>query len=323
MGTLGAASPLAAVAGAPILGLVVDRYPTLRKRITVASFLCAWAMFAMLPIIAIFARDHAYALSLTFIVLASAISSSAGSLLDAYAIEAVAQNHYGNLRVFGALGYGLACGLVGVLTQLFDVADKPLWVTYLVHFGPNIVTNAVGLACVILLREPGSTAPAALSPSSSVHSESEALRGVQSEPEDAGTTAAQAVPRSLARAALLALLPFALIIFLCGSAMGTVATFLFFQIGALRGGTQLVMGISVLVTTLFEIPVFLVSERLLSRYGPDAMLVLSLGAYSVRFASYWLLGWWQPVPSAWLIMIPEALHGYGAAGTLCLCSPHD
>ncbi|KAJ1628052.1 major facilitator superfamily domain-containing protein [Pavlovales sp. CCMP2436] len=64
-------------------------------------------------------------------------------------------------------------------------------------------------------------------------------------------------------------------------------------------------GVSVLVTVSFEIPLFIASRALVSRYSPRALLAVACLAYSSRVAVYALL----PRGQGWLLLAVEPLHG--------------
>jgi len=111
------------------------------------------------------------------------------------------------------------------------------------------------------------------------------------------------------------LILFLIVIFVCGWCMGFVATFLFIFIKDTLNGTQLIMGISVLVTCCFEIPVFYYSKELLDRVSPDWTITISLFAYVLRFGLYWSFARFLVNP--WFILIPEILHGFTFALMWC------
>jgi len=83
---------------------------------------------------------------------------------------------------------------------------------------------------------------------------------------------------------------------------GIVNNYVFIYLKDL-GATGALMGISLTVATLSEIPVFYFSSILLRKLGARGLLVLSLLAYVVRMLAYTLL------PPVWLVLIINLLHG--------------
>ena len=86
--------------------------------------------------------------------------------------------------------------------------------------------------------------------------------------------------------------------------------FLFFEE---LGGTYTVMGLTVVVTVVFEIPVFHFAPALLDKYGPGRLQQAAAAAYLVRVVGYTLI---PEGAMAWVLLL-EPLHGvtYGAAAT--------
>jgi MFS family permease len=77
--------------------------------------------------------------------------------------------------------------------------------------------------------------------------------------------------------------------------------FLFFTNGL--GSSNLICGISVVVTVIFEIPIFHFSSCFLSTLKRDGLMILGCLAYSTRVVGYTLL------TSPWYILFLEPLHG--------------
>jgi hypothetical protein len=69
------------------------------------------------------------------------------------------------------------------------------------------------------------------------------------------------------------------------------------------GASLFLCGVSVLVTVVFEVPIFAYGTPLLERLGSPALLGLAALAYVTRVVGYTL------VPSPWLLLALEPLHG--------------
>jgi hypothetical protein len=108
---------------------------------------------------------------------------------------------------------------------------------------------------------------------------------------------------------------FIAILLSCGSFLGLISNFLFLFIEGTLHGSQLIMGLCVLVNCVAEVPVFFFSEKLLTRVSADWALCLSLASYVLRFSLYSLFTSLRP--PAPFILIPEALHGIAFALLWC------
>jgi len=77
------------------------------------------------------------------------------------------------------------------------------------------------------------------------------------------------------------------------------------------GASYLLCGLSVVVTVLFEVPIFAYASPLLKRFGAPRLLVIAAFAYVTRVVGYTF------VPNKWLVLALEPLHGVTFA---CLTS---
>ena len=86
--------------------------------------------------------------------------------------------------------------------------------------------------------------------------------------------------------------------------------FLFFE---QLGGSYTIMGLSVVVTVIFEIPVFHFAPSLLEKFGPGRLQQAAAIAYMIRVIGYTLI---PEGAMAWVLVL-EPLHGitYGCAAT--------
>jgi MFS family permease len=86
--------------------------------------------------------------------------------------------------------------------------------------------------------------------------------------------------------------------------------FLFFE---KLGGSNSVCGASVVVTVIFEIPIFQYSSKLLDMYGAEALQKVACFAYVIRVVGYTFI----PQDHAVLVLLLEPLHGltYACAKT--------
>ncbi len=95
---------------------------------------------------------------------------------------------------------------------------------------------------------------------------------------------------------------FLITLFLNGMAGGVGNNFLFLYLDQLQASKSL-MGLSLLVATLSELPIFFYGDRLLQRFGARGLLLIALGANAIRMFSYALM------PAAWVTLPIHLLHG--------------
>lgn len=96
---------------------------------------------------------------------------------------------------------------------------------------------------------------------------------------------------------------FLITIFMNGVASGVGNNFLFLYLDQLHASKTL-MGLSLLVATASEVPIFFFGNQLLERWGARGLLLLALGANVLRMFSYALM------PAAWFVLPIHLLHGF-------------
>lgn len=94
--------------------------------------------------------------------------------------------------------------------------------------------------------------------------------------------------------------------------MGCIDTWLFVVLDESLAAPPELLGLTLTVTCIAEVPVLAVAGRLITRYGPAAVWHVVHVAFLIRFASYWAL---PLMPSPWCVLLAEPLHGvtFGAA----------
>ena len=174
------------------------------------------------------------------------------------------KSDYGKQRLWGAVGWGLAAAVSGTLIDRFGLDAG---------FAGFLVLMGAGLAASRTMR----IAEAGIG--------QQFWRGI-------GLLAANR--RWVA---------FIVIVFVAGIGSGVVNNFLFLYLSDL-GASKSLMGWSLFVATLSEIPIFFFSSRLLQRYGAPGVLMIALGANVIRLAAYALM------PAAWVVLPIHLLHGF-------------
>jgi len=92
--------------------------------------------------------------------------------------------------------------------------------------------------------------------------------------------------------------------------MAVVESLIFLYFNVLGSSFSLCAG-TVVLTVIFEIPIFQVAPALLSKFGSTKLLLLACLCYSTRVVGYSLV----PTGSPWFVLLLEPLHGvtYGCA----------
>jgi MFS family permease len=87
-----------------------------------------------------------------------------------------------------------------------------------------------------------------------------------------------------------------------GQAVVEHLVFLFFEI---LGSTYTMMGLTVILTVAFEIPIFHIAPKLLHEWGAGVLLLVAAGCYITRVIGYTLI----PEGKVALVLLLEPLHG--------------
>lgn len=95
---------------------------------------------------------------------------------------------------------------------------------------------------------------------------------------------------------------FLLVCFVSGAGLSVVTNFLFLYMNELKASST-VMGLALAMATISEIPVLFFSGRMLHRWGPRGLLVISLAAYVARAYGYSIAS--EP----WQVLLIQLLHG--------------
>ena len=95
---------------------------------------------------------------------------------------------------------------------------------------------------------------------------------------------------------------FLIVILVMGTCMATIEVFLFWFLQDLNG-SHLLMGLSLCMTCITEVPIMFYSGHLIKWIGHHGVLYLTFVCYTVRYLSY------SFIPNAWYVLAIEPLHG--------------
>jgi len=98
---------------------------------------------------------------------------------------------------------------------------------------------------------------------------------------------------------------FFFMMFIMGTAVGTIEGFLFFVIED-YGGTKLLMGLTLTVTCISETMVFYYAQPIIQILGLSKSMHVCFLAFLIRLVAYSTMQYWSTV---WLVLFVEILHG--------------
>ena len=193
------------------------------------------------------------------------------------------QGAYGNLRLWGAVSWGIAHPVLG---WLLDVEHGQLQLLFV----GNALSALLAVSCFSLLLQSRWT---------------DEGRGLGAQANSSESEPRQASLREVLR--IIYSRPEMITWLLCAAtqAMGMqhVFQFLFLYMQQRFNSTDILMGFSVTVTVVFEIPIFAISEKIVPKLGPTILIAIAMGSFVVRVFGYTI------VPgAAWLLLL-EPLHG--------------
>ena len=193
---------------------------------------------------------------------------------------------YGRVRLWGALTYGIGNLLVGCLIQWTD-SFSPI-------FSASIITVFIAIPAVYYILPPFASA---------------------AKPKDPITFAVIRSILTSSRSTQVFFLNSVII----GGAMSLVESLLFVAMErTMDGSSPVIAGASVLISVMFEIPIFQIAPNLIKSLGTKKMLIVANVAWIVRALGYALFD------HAWIVLLLELLHGitfglfYSAAVHICV-----
>lgn len=202
----------------------------------------------------------------------SLLGTGIGPMSDALVLASLDdKSRYGQVRLWGALTYGLGNLVLGILIQIYG-DFSPM-------FGLSLITLVPAVASVYFILPP-----------------------FASETKPAINVSITAVYRLLTHSTSVKI--FFLNSIVIGAALSLVESLLFVAMDrAMNGSTPMIAGASVLVSVLFEIPIFQAAPSLINRWGTKRMLIVANVAWIIRALGYSIFS------SAWIVLILEVFHG--------------
>jgi len=98
---------------------------------------------------------------------------------------------------------------------------------------------------------------------------------------------------------------FLALVFAWGAGFGVIESYLFLWLQELNASQKL-MGLTLSLNCLAEVPIMFFSDRIIKRVGTDGCIHLVMAAMVLRLTAHSTLALW---PSTWLVLPVELLHG--------------
>jgi MFS transporter, PPP family, 3-phenylpropionic acid transporter len=168
---------------------------------------------------------------------------------------------YGTVRVWGAVGWGIAGGIGGLLAEHWGLRAA---------FAAYAVQMVACFAVVLATR---------VTPRPHAGAYWRGLRTLLAQPQ---------------------WISFLLLLLAGGIGLATVNSYLFLYLSDM-GASATVMGLSLTIATVSELVVFVLSGRIIDRIGPRALLLLGTAATAARLAAYALVRTPTPVLAIQLV----------------------
>ena len=275
IGSIEALKPIAQFAGSQTLAILGDKLRG-RKWISINAQVISASLLMLLLIPPLGCDQCNWSIGL-IVCLAAFACMPATAVLDVYAIDALVgscRDDYGKLR----LGFALSWGVSGFITG--KLADFDVRLPFAFYGACTIFQTML----LIFILPPGGKSKA-----------SSAQVGVEN-PKFGDFMRVIALPRRL-------FFLFEMILF--GAGLAVIEKCLFVFAMTELGASAELCGLTVLSTTIPELPVFYLGHKLLRRLGRDTCFLIVIIAYTIRVGSFCLL---RPENVEMLLLI-EILHG--------------
>jgi predicted MFS family arabinose efflux permease len=294
----------------PLFSIISDVYQAEYEVLMISLITSTILTIAVLPF-------SSFAWIFLITLLSSVTRSPLTSQLDALLMSALDnKTRYGEVRLWGAISFGVLSLFGGVLTDDRSSSTSGLsWseglryrCLFYLHGLFSLLTgilllfilNQIEMKKVIELFRSSQEVPVSVEDGDGIprsvseeNQPSETLNPKKISPIQALKQVYQDHPE---------ITVFSLIVFLSGFGAGVIDAFLFVRLGQL-GGTGTIMGISRFITCASEVPMFRIAGSLQQKYGIWPVMALTQIAYVIRFIYYSTL----TIP--WLVLPCEILHG--------------
>eukprot|EP01119_Soliformovum_irregulare_P021636 TRINITY_DN7246_c0_g1_i1.p1 TRINITY_DN7246_c0_g1~~TRINITY_DN7246_c0_g1_i1.p1 ORF type:complete len:455 (+),score=85.32 TRINITY_DN7246_c0_g1_i1:90-1454(+) len=274
IGALQSTVPIISFITGPLLSSVADKTQQHKIVLMVCYFIASLtiALIGFVPIV----TENVYLLFLVVIIQACVWCS--GSLIDYCVLRILGKEKetYGKQRIFGAISWGLVALAIGVLVDRYG--------TSMYFYGYLFWASILFLVITFGLNRTGGPRGTPNISESEKEKRKPFMQGI----------------RLLISGPLLCLL-FSL--FIMGGCTSIVSNFLFLFMREYLNAGDTLLGLSISITVIMELPFFFYSARLLRTLGIRGLIITSHVAYITRVIAYTI------IPDPWWFLPIELLHG--------------
>ncbi|CAM9376886.1 unnamed protein product, partial [Ectocarpus fasciculatus] len=265
----------------------------------------------VVPELGLLDRSHDFYFFLFLRVIYSIALAPAYPILDGVALNYLIDNGmnkaaFGRERLYGAYGWAVFSFILGICIDYFETKIMYVFITGLM----------VALVYSLIIFSKSREFPSGQGGESSVEMSGDFMALPESEEEVAANGANDEGLSCMGKVksdpnyivlCLLFFSPLAVMFVVLHTVLSGVTSiveslvFLFFRNSL--GASNLIMGFSVVVTVVFEIPMFAYSKQLLDIFGQNYLIIIACISYCVRVIGYTL------APNGIWVLLVEPLHG--------------
>jgi len=258
IGILSAVIPLVSLFSGPLWGWLADA----SRRHQQALIL---AMMGAIGFAILLAIPHSFYILLVMLMLFAFFSAPIMPLVDNATLAALGdqKDHYGRIRLWGAIGWGVAAPVIGYLTESAGLR----WA-----FGGYVLLMGLGVlvASQLSIRSPHINVLV-----------SQEIRAVLQDPRWR---------------------IFLIVAFVGGILLSAIGSFLFIYLQDI-GAHKTLLGFTLTVATLSELPVLYFSSVFLKRWGMLNLMIVALFFFAIRASAY------SFISLPWMALPIQLLHG--------------
>ncbi len=291
----------------PLVNNIADKLNE-RELVGIVGFAIALACFLFQLVAQVLSKRAAFPFLLVVYALHYASASTAYPLVCAMSLTrlkrqygADAHDRFGRDRLWGAVSWALVALAFGA------IADYTSDVEILSYSGKSVfgVIFIAALAHTRIHRNSDKTTertPLVLDDAIEYVHENEVKNDLESSPGKKENLSAKTVFHALTQGGL-PTISFYILAFILTGGMVNVENLLFIYFKADLGASYTLCGLTVVVTVIFEIPLFALAPQLIQSLGSKYLAVIGALSFVVRTIGYSL------VRSSWAVLLFEPLHG--------------
>ncbi|HET7142701.1 MAG TPA: major facilitator superfamily domain-containing protein 6 [Anaerolineales bacterium] len=258
IGIFSAVIPLVSLFSGPLWGWLADSTRKHQQALILA-------MMGAIGFAILLAIPHSFYILLVMLILFAFFSTPIMPLVDNATLAALGdhKDHYGRIRLWGAVGWGIAAPVIGYLTESSGLR----WA-----FGGYVLLMGLGVLVATQLSIRSAHIDALIS---------QDMRAILQDPRWR---------------------IFLIVAFVGGILLSAISSFLFIYLQDI-GAHKTLLGFTLTVATLSELPVLYFSSILLRRWGMFNLMIVALFFFAIRALAY------SFISLPWMALPIQLLHG--------------